>query len=95
MERELAKRKQEVEALKKELTSFPTEEEKLDKISQAYLRLKEDLLPMSPTTPYTVAVRQDVASEKRSVNTPENYEFDTEGKLANLDLKSVGPVKGF
>ena len=91
LERELAIRKREAEELRRELESIDNDTLQADRLSEACLRLKDDLLAIAPDSSFAAAVREDVAIQKHHALTPEDYEFDAEEELSSLDLGSLTP----
>lgn len=91
LEKELAQRKREAENLRNELEALSNDTQQSERLSQACLRLKEDLLSIAPDSAYTASLRKEVAHQKHQSATEERYDFDVEEELKALDLDPTSP----
>lgn len=93
---ELADRKLEAEELRKELALVSDDDDyHAERLSQACLRLKEDLLAITPSSSDTTALREGVADEKHKAARDEDYAFDADAEIGTLDLGAIAPHQKF
>ncbi len=95
LEKELAERRREAEDLRKELEALSNDSQQSERLAQACLRLKEDLVAIAPDSAYTASLTKEVAQQKHQSATEERYDFDVEEELKALDLNSVNPAQRF
>lgn len=91
LEKELAQRKREAENLQHDLEALSNDTQQSERLAQACLRLKEDLLSIAPDSAYSASLRKEVAHQKHQSATEERYDFDVEEELKALELDPAGP----
>ncbi len=89
LQEELSRRKREAEELQRELDALDQGSHKAERLSEACLRLKEDLLALAPDSKLASSVRADVAHEKQQAVAGECYDLDIEEELKSLELPSL------